>query len=137
MLEGKTPEALLAELNSTSAARLNSMAEIKGRVRSGMRVIIDKEHMIHLDNSGHLTGVPARKNRRNDPNPLTALDFKNIPAILHSPDLAKYAGMGHFGQKIKLEKTLTNKQRIILELVEHDSRLIVASFYNINKKKLP
>ena len=136
ILEGKIDEALLARVNRDTARQLSAIKELHARVEAGTKVIIDQAHVIHLDNSGHLTGVPAKRHKK-DPHPLSANDFKNIPRIIHSPDLLSFAGHGRYGGKIKLEKSILHTQRLVIELVKKDNRFLVVSFYNLDKKKLP
>ena len=135
IMTGEQNEVRVFTVNEEVAERLNAIPELESKVAPKMEVIIDLEHLKHLDNSGHLTGKPNRKGHAKDRNPLTAADFKAIPSIIKSPDVIKYAGRGRFGRKIKIEKIVANKKRLILEFVEKDGRFILATFYNITKKK--
>ncbi|MBR2543570.1 hypothetical protein IKF03_03190 [Candidatus Saccharibacteria bacterium] len=81
----------------------------------------------HLLNSGHIGG--KKKFGGIDKNPLTLEDIKEIRSVYKKPDIIYLRN-----NKIIVEKVLTNKHRLVLELTQNGKNLSVKTYYNCNKK---
>lgn len=94
------------------------------------RLVIDKNAVNHLRNSGHLTGL-GRNGA--DANPLTEADIRALPHVFSDPDVVYMSGTGRTGKRMVFERQLDNHHRIVAELEYSGKDFNLVTYFNINK----
>ena len=62
---------------------------------------------------------------------MTAQDLANIKDLIKKPDVVSESNREN-KKRLKFEKTIDNKQRLILELSEKDGRFEVLTMFNVS-----
>ena len=119
----------VAEITSMNKYEIMKYSEMLGVKSIPPRVVLSQNAFRHMINSGHITGVG--KNGRVDNLPMTAQDLANIKDLIKKPDVVSESNREN-KKRLKFEKTIDNKQRLILELSEKDGRFEVLTMFNVS-----
>ena len=126
---GKQIKSVVGQL-SEDGARKVAEALRSTDFNKKARLIINKNAVNHLRNSGHLTGLG--KNGA-DANPLTEADIRALPHVFSDPDVVYMSGTGRTGKRMVFERQLDNHHRIVAELEYSGKDFNLVTYFNINK----
>lgn len=126
---GKQIKSVVGQL-SEDGARKVAEALRSTDFNKKARLIIDKNAVNHLRNSGHLTGL-GRNGA--DANPLTEADIRALPHVFSDPDIVYTSGTGRTGKRMVFERQLDNHHRIVAELEYSGKDFNLVTYFNINK----
>ena len=126
---GKQIKSVVGQL-SEDGARKVAEALRSTDFNKKARLIIDKNAVNHLRNSGHLTGL-GRNGA--DANPLTEADIRALPHVFSDPDVVYMSGTGRTGKRMVFERQLDNHHRIVAELEYSGKDFNLVTYFNINK----
>lgn len=126
---GKQIKSVVGQL-SEDGARKVAEALRSTDFNKKARLIINKNAVNHLRNSGHLTGLG--KNGA-DANPLTEADIRALPHVFSDPDVVYMSGTGRTGKRMVFERQLDNHHRIVAELEYSGRDFNLVTYFNINK----
>lgn len=126
---GKQIKSVVGQL-SEDGARKVAEALRSTDFNKKARLIIDKNAVNHLRNSGHLTGL-GRNGA--DANPLTEADIRALPHVFSDPDVVYTSGTGRTGKRMVFERQLDNHHRIVAELEYSGKDFNLVTYFNINK----
>lgn len=126
---GKQIKSVIGQL-SEDGARKVAEALRSTDFNKKARLIINKNAVNHLRNSGHLTGLG--KNGADD-NPLTEADIRALPHVFSDPDVVYMSGTGRVGKRMVFERQLDNHHRIVAELEYSGKDFNLVTYFNINK----
>lgn len=126
---GKQIKSVVGQL-SEDGARKVAEALRSTDFNKKARLIIDKNAVNHLRNSGHLTGL-SRNGA--DANPLTEADIRALPHVFSDPDVVYMSGTGRTGKRMVFERQLDNHHRIVAELEYSGKDFNLVTYFNINK----
>lgn len=126
---GKQIKSVVGQL-SEDGARKVAEALRSTDFNKKARLIINKNAVNHLRNSGHLTGLG--KNGA-DANPLTEADIRALPHVFSDPDVVYMSGTGRAGKRMVFERQLDNHHRIVAELEYSGKDFNLVTYFNINK----
>ena len=126
---GKQIKSVVGQL-SEDGARKVAEALHSTDFNKKARLIINKNAVNHLRNSGHLTGLG--KNGA-DANPLTEADIRALPHVFSDPDVVYMSGTGRTGKRMVFERQLDNHHRIVAELEYSGKDFNLVTYFNINK----
>ena len=126
---GKQIKSVVGQL-SENGARKVAEALRSTDFNKKARLVIDKNAVNHLRNSGHLTGLG--KNGA-DANPLTEADIRALPHVFSDPDVVYMSGTGRTGKRMVFERQLDNHHRIVAELEYSGKDFNLVTYFNINK----
>lgn len=126
LIVGKSKVAEITSMNKYEIMKYSEMLRVKS---IPPRVVLSQNAFRHMINSGHITGVG--KNGRVDNLPMTAQDLANIKDLIKKPDVVSESNREN-KKRLKFEKTIDNKQRLILELSEKDGRFEVLTMFNVS-----
>lgn len=76
LLEGQKSIAAIGKINPDSADTIG--------LKRKATIALTRSHAIHMDNSGHLSGLGFGKNGHDDPSPLTIAEIDNISNIVNN-----------------------------------------------------
>lgn len=126
---GKQIKSVVGQL-SEDGARKVAEALRSTDFNKKARLIINKNAVNHLRNSGHLTGLGKNGT---DANPLTEADIRALPHVFSDPDVVYMSGTGRTGKRMVFERQLDNHHRIVAELEYSGKDFNLVTYFNINK----
>ena len=125
---------MIGRVTKDNNYKLKQIKSLQKKVKIGSEIVIKYNNLKHLDNSGHLTGIAKDRRHRNDPDPLTAEDFKELPRIIKDCEEIRDAGRNVFGPKITIGSSANKKRTVVVGYNEKEKRLEIISYFNISKK---
>ena len=133
--KGGRDKSIITKLTDAEAKRYAAEGGVP--VAKNAEVIATKNFIAHENNDGHLTGIrrfpEANTGYQVDANPLTMSDIGMLDKILKDPDTITNVGKGREGQKLKIEKQINDRYRVIAEVVNDGKTLNIVSLYKQNK----
>lgn len=135
---GKRKKSILAGLTAEEAKRYASEGNVP--IANDAKFVATDNFIRHEDNDGHFTGIKRYAEKLTgyqiDANPLTKSDISMLDDILKNPDTIKNVGNGRDGVKLKIEKQINDRFRVIAEVVNDGKELNIVSLYKQNKNPL-
>lgn len=126
---GKQVKSIVGQLSENGARKVAAALQSTD-FNQNARLVIDKNAVNHLRNSGHLTGM-GRNGA--DANPLTEADIRALPHVFSDPDVVYMSGTGRTGKRMVFERQLDNHHRIVAELEYSGKDFNLVTYFNINK----
>lgn len=126
---GKQVKSIVGQLSKNGARKVAAVLQSTD-FNQNARLVIDKNAVNHLRNSGHLTGM-GRNGK--DVNPLTEADIRALPHVFSDPDVVYMSGTGRTGKRMVFERQLDNHHRIVAELEYSGKDFNLVTYFNINK----
>jgi hypothetical protein len=126
---GKQVKSIVGQLSENGARKVAAALQSTD-FNQNARLIIDKNAVNHLRNSGHLTGMGRNGT---DANPLTETDIRALPHVFSDPDVVYASGSGRTGKRMVFERQLDNHHRIVAELEYSGKDFNLVTYFNINK----
>lgn len=98
-------------------------------VKSKSKIIIKREYLLHMDNSGHFTGYGYGKNGHSDKKPLSVFDISIIPKIIKA---AKENDIEKCKKRRNMERTMIIKNDlvVIVEYKDKGDEVFLVTAYN-------
>jgi hypothetical protein len=126
---GKQVKSIVGQLSKNGARKVAAVLQSTD-FNQNARLVIDKNAVNHLRNSGHLTGMGRNGT---DVNPLTEADIRALPHVFSDPDVVYMSGTGRTGKRMVFERQLDNHHRIVAELEYSGKDFNLVTYFNINK----
>ena len=126
---GKQIKSIVGQLSENGAKKVAAALQSTD-FNQNARLVIDKNAVNHLRNSGHLTGTGRNGT---DTNPLTEADIRALPHVFSDPDVVYMSGTGRTGKRMVFERQLDNHHRIVAELEYSGKDFNLVTYFNINK----
>ena len=126
---GKQVKSIVGQLSKNGARKVAAVLQSTD-FNQNARLVIDKNAVNHLRNSGHLTGM-GRNGK--DVNPLTEADIRALPHVFSDPDVVYMSGTGRTGKRMVFERQLDNHHRIVAKLEYSGKDFNLVTYFNINK----
>lgn len=126
---GKQIKSIVGQLSENGAKKVAAALQSTD-FNQNARLVIDKNAVNHLRNSGHLTGTGRNGT---DTNPLTEADIRALPHVFSDPDVVYMSGTGRAGKRMVFERQLDNHHRIVAELEYSGKDFNLVTYFNINK----
>lgn len=126
---GKQIKSIVGQLSENGARKVAAALQSTD-FNQNARLVIDKNAVNHLRNSGHLTGTGRNGT---DTNPLTEADIRALPHVFSDPDVVYMSGTGRTGKRMVFERQLDNHHRIVAELEYSGKDFNLVTYFNINK----
>lgn len=128
-------KSIIAKLTDAEAKRYTAEGGVP--IAKDAKFIATKNFVTHENNDGHLTGIrrfpEASTGYQVDANPLTMSDIGMLDKMLKNPDNITNVGRGREGQKLKIEKQINDRYRVIAEVINDGKELNIVSLYKQNK----
>lgn len=98
-------------------------------VRPKSKIIIKREYLLHMDNSGHFTGCGFGKNGHSDKKPLSVFDINIIPKVIKA---AKENEIEKCKKRRNMERVMIIKNGlvVIVEYKDKGSEVLIVTAYN-------
>ncbi len=137
ILSGEKEEAVIPNIITENARnRINFILKTNGQgiMSASPNLKLSKNYVLHMDNSGHLTGQGYGKKGHKDTRPLTILQISRIPAIINqvSRNQIVFAGVKHGLPRIVF-LSKTDSQMVLTEISNNKKFLTIATSYNLSK----
>ena len=128
-------KSIIATLTEAEAKRYAAEGGVP--ISNDAKFIATKNFVKHEANDGHLTGIrrfaEGDTGYQIDANPLTMSDIGKLDTLLKNPDTITNVGDGREGKRLKIEKQINDRYRIVAEVVNDGKELNIVSFYKQNK----
>ena len=128
-------KSIIASLTEAEARRYTAEGGVP--IANDAKFIATKNFVTHENNDGHLTGIrrfpEVNTGYQIDANPLTMSDIGMLDKLLKNPDTITNVGNGRDGQRLKIEKQVNDRYRVIAEVVNDGKELNIVSLYKQNK----
>lgn len=108
-------------------------------VNSRAKILLKKNYALHMDNSGHFTGIGYGARGHNDPSPLSMSQLSKIPYIIKTAQMheiqpdKKVRGL----QRYRITRKMRKKQIIVVEVSIKRNEIDLVTAYNLVKKRHP